>query len=70
MSIPPQGPWDTPRPLDPSELPPGFYFPPGTGPNKPPEKKGPGGKWLLAVLVALLVIAMGVGFVFLVMAGG
>ncbi len=67
MSIPPLGPWDAPRRRDPSELPPGFYFPPGTGPNKVPEQSRPGGKWLLAVLVALLVLAVGVGLVFLAM---
>lgn len=62
MSIPPQGSWDAPQPLDPSELPPGFYFAPGTAPHERPPKKRAGVRWLLAALVALLLLAVGIGF--------
>ena len=37
-------------PTDPTKLPPGFYFPPGTGPSAPPPRKS-GMKWLIALVV-------------------
>ena len=63
MTIPPhdEDPWSQGlRSTDPRHLPPGFYFPPGTGPHSVPPRRGGAGKWIMVVAV-LLVFAIGVG---------
>lgn len=47
-------------PVDPRQLPPGFYFPPGTGPSAPPPRRG-GVKWIIAVVAVLVAIAIAIG---------
>ena len=46
---------------DPQRLPPGFYFPPGTGPQAAPPSRGGAAKWIAAVVAVLLAIAIAVG---------
>lgn len=53
-------------PVDPRQLPPGFYFPPGTGPSAPPPRRG-GVKWIIAVVVVLVAIAIAIGVALFVM---
>ena len=63
MTMPPaEDPWSQdPAPADPQRLPPGFYFPPGTGPQAAPPSRGTAGKWIAAVVAVLLAIAIAVG---------
>ena len=64
MTIPPhdEDPWSQGvRPTDPRQLPPGFYFPPGTGPHAaPPIRRRGGAKWIMAAVAVLLVFAIAV----------
>lgn len=57
---PPNEPWERAEPMDPKDLPPGFYFPPGSTPGKQqPSSSGP--VWMLVAIVALVVLAGVVG---------
>jgi hypothetical protein len=69
MTIPPpHDPWDQDiRPLDPEQLPPGFYFPPGQEPKPPKSGLSNGVKWALAVVAVVLVI---VGIIVAVVVSG
>lgn len=59
---PDEDPWsEAVPPADPQRLPPGFYFPPGTGPHAAPPSRGTVGKWIAAVVAVLLAIAIAVG---------
>ena len=54
---PPHDPWDQDiRPVDPEQLPPGFYFPPGQEPKPPKRGLSNGLKWLLVVIAVVVVI--------------
>ncbi|WP_319452984.1 MULTISPECIES: hypothetical protein [unclassified Mycobacterium] len=53
-------------PVDPRQLPPGFYFPPGTGPSAPTPRRG-GVKWIIAVVAVLVATAIAIGVALLVM---
>jgi hypothetical protein len=70
MTIPPpHDPWDQDiRPVDPEQLPPGFYFPPGHEPKPPARGLSSGLKWLL-VVVAVVVVIVGI-VVAVVVSGG
>ena len=62
MTTPHHDPWDSgARPGDPRQLPPGFYFPPGTGPHQPPPSRNNGLKWLVIGVGVLLVVAIVIG---------
>lgn len=53
-------PWEPDdRPTAREDLPPGFYFPPGHAPAPKPGSTN-GLRWALAVVVLLLVVAVGV----------
>ena len=52
-------------PTDPTKLPPGFYFPPGTGPSAPPPRKS-GMKWLIAVVAVVVAVAIATGIALVV----
>jgi len=66
---PPHDPWDQDiRPVDPEQLPPGFYFPPGQEPKPPKGGLSNGLKWLL-VAIAVVVVIVGI-VVAVVMSGG
>jgi hypothetical protein len=56
----PQDPWDEAiQPVDPAQLPPGFYFAPGQEPKPKPSGLSSGLKWaLLAVAVVLVIVAI------------
>lgn len=61
MTMPaPQDPWDEDiRPIDPEQLPPGFYFAPGQEPKPKPSGLSSGLKWtLLAIAVVLVIVAI------------
>jgi hypothetical protein len=61
MTMPsPQDPWDEDiRPVDPEQLPPGFYFAPGQEPKPKASGLSSGLKWaLLAVAVVLVIVAV------------
>jgi hypothetical protein len=56
----PQDPWDEDiQPVDPEQLPPGFYFAPGQEPKPKASGLSSGLKWvLLAVAVVLVIVAI------------
>jgi hypothetical protein len=61
MTMPsPQDPWDEDiQPVDPEQLPPGFYFAPGQEPKPKASGLSSGLKWaLLAVAVVLVIVAI------------
>jgi hypothetical protein len=55
---PPYESWEPAEPMDPKDLPPGFYFPPGSEPGGS-HQRAPGPVWMLVVIgvVVVLVIA-------------
>lgn len=60
MTAPP--PYEPAEPMDPKDLPPGFYFEPGTEPGAR-QKRPPGAVWLLvAIAVIVVVILVAAGF--------
>lgn len=58
---PPHESWEPAEPMDPKDLPPGFYFPPGSEPGVS-RRRSPGPVWMLVAIavVAVLVIAFAV----------
>jgi hypothetical protein len=61
----PQDPWDQDiQPVDPEQLPPGFYFAPGQEPKPKPSGLSSGLKWaLLAIAVVLVIVGIVVAVV-------
>ena len=61
MTMPP---WDSSGdPLPRDDLPPGFYFPPGEEPDKPPRTNGLA--WDLVALAVLILMVLGIlAFIF------
>jgi len=53
-------------PVDPRQLPPGFYFPPGTGPSAPVPRRG-GVKWTIVVVAVVVAVAIAIGVALFVM---
>ena len=58
---PPHESWEPAEPMDPKDLPPGFYFPPGAEPGTQ-QKRSPAAVWMLVAIavVVVLVIAFAV----------
>lgn len=58
---PPYESWEPAEPMDPKDLPPGFYFPPGSEPGAQ-ESPSPNAVWMLAAIgaMAVLIVAFAV----------
>lgn len=54
---PPHDSFEPAEPMDPRDLPPGFYFPPGAEPGAP-QKRGLGPVWVLVAIAVIVVVVI------------
>lgn len=54
---PPYESWEPVEPMDPKDLPPGFYFPPGGKPGAQ-EKRSQSALWMLVVIAVVVVFVV------------